>query len=195
MAPRAASTGEACHRSSAAARGSRVRFAANSGDAHPNGDVGHVDVINEIHVNYVCNRSITFDFDPWSHDRRVEWLALPSRPWPPPRARRRRQRRRRGLDEQQPLCGVGRGTRRRSNAACSGAIQSAAVASAPRCTTTSSPASRPRTSTAATRESRCRTTCPSPCTSAADSGEVASYSEVGRKFDRYWDVIWLERPM
>ena len=24
---------------------------------------------------------------------------------------------------------------------------------------------------------------------------VAAYTEVGRKFGRYWDVIWLERPM
>ncbi|MEM8766213.1 MAG: N-acetyltransferase family protein [Pseudomonadota bacterium] len=25
--------------------------------------------------------------------------------------------------------------------------------------------------------------------------EAARYTEVGRKFDRYWDVVWLERPL
>ena len=25
--------------------------------------------------------------------------------------------------------------------------------------------------------------------------QAAHYREVGRKFDRYWDVIWLERPL
>ena len=25
--------------------------------------------------------------------------------------------------------------------------------------------------------------------------QVAYYSEIGRKFDRDWDIIWLERPM
>ena len=25
--------------------------------------------------------------------------------------------------------------------------------------------------------------------------QVGYYSEIGRKFDRYWDIIWLERPM
>lgn len=25
--------------------------------------------------------------------------------------------------------------------------------------------------------------------------EVARYSEVGRKFGRYWDVVWYERPL
>ena len=25
--------------------------------------------------------------------------------------------------------------------------------------------------------------------------EVGVFSSVGRKFDRYWDVVWLERPL
>ena len=25
--------------------------------------------------------------------------------------------------------------------------------------------------------------------------EVGLFSSVGRKFDRYWDVVWLERPL
>ena len=25
--------------------------------------------------------------------------------------------------------------------------------------------------------------------------EVGVFTECGRKFDRYWDVIWLERPL
>jgi phosphinothricin acetyltransferase len=25
--------------------------------------------------------------------------------------------------------------------------------------------------------------------------QAAHFREVGRKFDRYWDVIWLERPL
>jgi len=29
---------------------------------------------------------------------------------------------------------------------------------------------------------------------AFDFGEVSRLSEVGRKFDRYWDVVWMERP-
>ena len=25
--------------------------------------------------------------------------------------------------------------------------------------------------------------------------EAARYTEIGRKFDRYWDVVWLEKPL
>ena len=25
--------------------------------------------------------------------------------------------------------------------------------------------------------------------------EVDVFSEVGRRFDRYWDVLWMERPL
>jgi phosphinothricin acetyltransferase len=25
--------------------------------------------------------------------------------------------------------------------------------------------------------------------------EIGTYREVGRKFGRYWDVLWLERPL
>jgi phosphinothricin acetyltransferase len=28
-----------------------------------------------------------------------------------------------------------------------------------------------------------------------DRREIGTYTEVGRKFDRWWDVRWYERPL
>ncbi len=40
-----------------------------------------------------------------------------------------------------------------------------------------------------------RTARLTPCTGDLVSRAIGNFSEVGRKFNKYWDVMWMDRPL
>ena len=153
-----------------------------------------VDAINEIHAHYVRTTPITFDVDPWSHDRRVEWLALH-----PDHGRHRAL----VAVDNDDVVGWSSSSRFAEKVAYETSVECSVFVrdglGGRGIGTAMYDDLFARLATEDVHRCYAGITLPNDASVALHerSGfrRVASYSEVGRKFDRYWDVIWLERPM
>jgi len=154
--------------------------------------VADVDAINDIHAHYVRTTPITFDVDPWTHARRAAWLALH-----PDQGRHRALV---AVDGDEVVGWVS-SSRFAEKAAYETSVECSAfvrdglggrgIGRAMYDDLFS------RLATEDVHRCYAGVTLPNDASIALHerSGfrEVAYFSEVGRKFDRYWDVVWLER--
>jgi phosphinothricin acetyltransferase len=156
--------------------------------------VADVDAINDIHAHYVRTTPITFDVDPWTHARRAEWLALH-----PDHGRHRvlvavdgdevvgwastSRYKDKGAYDASVECSVfvrdglgGRGIGRAMYAELFSRLAAENV-----------------------HRAYAQITLPNDASIALHERtgfrRVATFTEVGHKFDRYWDVVWFERLM
>ena len=144
--------------------------------------------------DYVRTTPITFDVDPWSHDRRVEWLALH-----PDHGRHRAL----VAIDNDDVVGWSSSSRFAEKVAYETSVECSVFVrnglGGRGIGTAMYDDLFARLATEDVHRCYAGITLPNDASVALHerSGfrRVASYSEVGRKFDRYWDVIWLERPM